>query len=75
MNNLFHLESVLQRIKDDGFTIAMQKEIVLTEAQAREFYKEHENEDYFPALLEQMTRCKLKHKKMLFKSKAYNLFC
>ncbi|XP_006029805.1 thioredoxin domain-containing protein 3 isoform X2 [Alligator sinensis] len=47
--------TVLQRIKDDGFTIVMQREVVLTEEQAREFYKEHENEDYFPTLLEQMT--------------------
>lgn len=34
----------------------MQKEINLSEEQAREFYKEHENEDYFPFLLEQMTK-------------------
>uniref|UniRef100_A0A8C9FW73 NME/NM23 family member 8 n=1 Tax=Pavo cristatus TaxID=9049 RepID=A0A8C9FW73_PAVCR len=47
--------SIMQRIKDDGFEVAMQKEITLSEEQAREFYKEHENEDYFPALLEQMT--------------------
>uniref|UniRef100_A0A8B9DI95 NME/NM23 family member 8 n=1 Tax=Anser cygnoides TaxID=8845 RepID=A0A8B9DI95_ANSCY len=47
--------SIIQRIKDDGFEIAMQKEINLSEEQAREFYKEHENEDYFPFLLEQMT--------------------
>lgn len=46
----------MQSIKDDGFEVAMQKEITLSEEQAREFYKEHENEDYFPALLEQMTR-------------------
>ncbi|XP_077159156.1 thioredoxin domain-containing protein 3 [Paroedura picta] len=48
-------ESILQRIQDDGFTIAMQKEIVLTEEQARLFYKEHENEDFFPVLLKEMT--------------------
>ncbi|NWJ02068.1 TXND3 protein, partial [Crypturellus undulatus] len=48
-------DSIIQRIRDDGFKIAMQKEIVLSEEQARQFYKEHENEDYFPALLEQMT--------------------
>ncbi|KFP30152.1 Thioredoxin domain-containing protein 3, partial [Colius striatus] len=47
--------SIIQRIKDDGFQIAMQKEIILSEEQTREFYKEHENEDYFPVLLEQMT--------------------
>ncbi|XP_015274697.1 PREDICTED: thioredoxin domain-containing protein 3 [Gekko japonicus] len=48
-------ESILRRIEDDGFTIAMQKEIVLTEEQARLFYKEHENEDFFPMLLKEMT--------------------
>ncbi|XP_042673343.1 thioredoxin domain-containing protein 3 [Centrocercus urophasianus] len=48
-------DSIMQSIKDDGFEVAMQKEITLSEEQAREFYKEHENEDYFPALLEQMT--------------------
>ncbi|XP_054673039.1 thioredoxin domain-containing protein 3 [Grus americana] len=48
-------ESIMQRIKDDGFKIAMQKEIILTEEQTREFYKEHVNQDYFPVLLEQMT--------------------
>ncbi|NWT80949.1 TXND3 protein, partial [Lanius ludovicianus] len=48
-------ESILQRIKDDGFKIAMQKEIVLSEEQVRKFYKDHEDQDYFPVLLEQMT--------------------
>ncbi|XP_066045354.1 thioredoxin domain-containing protein 3 [Chamaea fasciata] len=48
-------ESILQRIKDDGFQIAMQKEIILSEEQVRLFYKEHVGQDYFLVLLEQMT--------------------
>uniref|UniRef100_A0A8C4KFH6 Nucleoside diphosphate kinase-like domain-containing protein n=1 Tax=Dromaius novaehollandiae TaxID=8790 RepID=A0A8C4KFH6_DRONO len=34
----------------------MQKEIVLSEEQARQFYKEHENEDYFPNLVMILTK-------------------
>ncbi|KAM6338534.1 LOW QUALITY PROTEIN: thioredoxin domain-containing protein 3 [Podargus strigoides] len=45
--------SILQSIKDDGFKIAMQREIILSEEQIC-FYQEHENEGYFP-VLEQMT--------------------
>ncbi|XP_069716495.1 thioredoxin domain-containing protein 3 [Phaenicophaeus curvirostris] len=48
-------DSVLGRIKAAGFEIAMQKEIILSQEQIHDFYKEHENQDYFPVLLEQMT--------------------
>ncbi|NXY46803.1 TXND3 protein, partial [Ceuthmochares aereus] len=43
------------KINGAGFEIAMQKEIILSEEKIRDFYKEHENQDYFPVLLEQMT--------------------
>ncbi|XP_069081847.1 thioredoxin domain-containing protein 6 isoform X3 [Pleurodeles waltl] len=48
-------DEVLQSIQEAGFSIAMQKEVLLTEQHVREFYKEHIDEDYFPALLQQMT--------------------
>ncbi|CAN2391518.1 nucleoside diphosphate kinase activity, partial [Pristimantis euphronides] len=48
-------DEVLQSIRDAGFSIAMQKEIMLTEQQVHEFYKEHEDQEYFPALKQQMT--------------------
>ncbi|KAM9305623.1 thioredoxin domain-containing protein 6-like [Gastrophryne carolinensis] len=48
-------DEVLQSIRDAGFSIAMQKEIMLSEQQVQEFYKEHVNEDYYSALQQQMT--------------------
>ncbi|XP_063033142.1 thioredoxin domain-containing protein 3 [Melospiza melodia melodia] len=48
-------DSIIQRIQDDGFQIAMQKEVILTEEQVRTFYQEHVDQDYFPVFLEHMT--------------------
>lgn len=48
-------DEVLQSIRDAGFSIAMQKEIMLTEQQVQEFYREHVDTEYFPALQQQMT--------------------
>ncbi|XP_040213308.1 thioredoxin domain-containing protein 6 [Rana temporaria] len=48
-------DEVLQSIREAGFSIAMQKEIMLSEQQVEEFYSEHVNEDYYPALKQQMT--------------------
>ncbi|XP_062377208.1 thioredoxin domain-containing protein 6-like [Sardina pilchardus] len=46
---------ILQAVHDAGFQVAIQKEITLSEEQAREFYKEHEGKDYFQGFINQMT--------------------
>ncbi|XP_041923870.1 thioredoxin domain-containing protein 6-like [Alosa sapidissima] len=46
---------ILQAVHDAGFQVAIQKEITLSEEQAREFYKEHEGKDYFQSFIKHMT--------------------
>ena len=53
-------ESILAKIEEAGFTIAMSKEMVLTKEQAEDFYAEHKDKDFFDTLVENMTRYFLK---------------
>ena len=52
-----HADSIVAKIQEAGFEIALQKELTLTQEQAAEFYKEHEGKDYFDSLCAHMSRC------------------
>lgn len=51
-----HAESILQKIQEAGFEVAFEKELVLTKEQAEEFYKEHEDKEYYDSLTNHMSR-------------------
>ncbi|XP_036285853.2 thioredoxin domain-containing protein 3-like [Pipistrellus kuhlii] len=48
-------EDVLSIILNEGFLILMQRQVVLSEEEARILCKEYENEDYFENVIENMT--------------------
>ena len=49
-------DEILQKIKESGFVVAMQKEVRLSPEQAAEFYKEHEGQPYYQDLVDRMSR-------------------
>ena len=49
-------DSILAKIEEAGFTIAMSKEINLSREQAESFYAEHKDSDFFETLVTNMTR-------------------
>ena len=51
----FVLDSILEKVKEAGFEVCLQKEIQLTEDQAKEFYKEQEGTPHFEDLIREMT--------------------
>ncbi|XP_050407605.1 thioredoxin domain-containing protein 6 isoform X5 [Patella vulgata] len=48
-------EEILEKIRESGFKVALQKEMTLTKEQAAEFYKEHEDQPYFEDLITRMS--------------------
>ena len=59
INTLFFIsdtDEILEKIKEAGFEVAMQREISLTKEQAEDFYKEHIGEEYFEELTNRMSR-------------------
>lgn len=52
---LLHKDEIIEKIKEAGFKIALQKEVQLTKKDAENFYKEHKEEEYFEELTKQMS--------------------
>lgn len=50
------LESIIKKIEESGFSIAMSKEMHLTREQAEDFYSEHKDTEYFDTLVSNMIR-------------------
>ena len=54
---LFYIsDSIIAKIEQAGFTIAMSKEMMLSREQAETFYEEHKGSDFFETLVINMTR-------------------
>ncbi|XP_028393484.1 thioredoxin domain-containing protein 3 homolog isoform X2 [Dendronephthya gigantea] len=49
-----HKDEILEKIKESGFSIAMAKEVTLTQEEAEDFYAEHRGKDFFEPLVRNM---------------------
>jgi nucleoside diphosphate kinase len=49
-------DSIISKIKEAGFIIAMSKEMQLTREQAEDFYAEHKDQEFFETLVNNMIR-------------------
>ena len=53
--NKFFPDAILDKIKEAGFDVCLQKEVQLNEEQAKEFYKQQEGQPHFDELIGHMT--------------------
>ncbi len=51
-----HADAIFEKIREAGFEIAYEKEMMLTKEQAEEFYKEHQGKDFYDSLTTNMSR-------------------
>lgn len=49
-----HKDSILAKINESGFSIAMAKELTLSREEAEDFYDEHKGKDFFESLVSNM---------------------
>lgn len=49
-------DEILEKIKEAGFQIALQRTVQLTKQQAEDFYSEHVGQPYFEELTNDMSR-------------------
>ena len=54
--SLANTEEVIQRIKEAGFKIQFEKEVILTKELAKQFYQEHEGKEFYEGLTDYMAR-------------------
>lgn len=48
------VDEILAKVQEAGFTIALEKEIVLSEEQVADFYSQHKDKDWFGEFTEHM---------------------